>query len=446
LRDSGLCWGKVGKVVESDWRGGGVVRGGREGLVSDGVLNQLEGLRNSFFLGADLDERKMTWVRFNRLYSLDLQKDSSIAQKMQNSDWANSFRRLPRGGGGLKSVNGVFSVKSAREEIDKHLLVTSSSPTRWSKLLPIKVNVFSWRMILDKLPTRVNLSNRGMDIPCVLCSVCDIRVESRNHLFFGCSMACDLYRLISRWWNIHIPNLLDPLAWEDWFNGLRLNNMQSQALWFTDGEVALEAIVLEIENAKSEGSTCDVVSNSTFYQSLAGSIQYLTFTMLDISYAVQQVYLHMHDPREPHFSGLKRILRYVCGTLDYGLQLFSSSTTDLVAYLDADWIGCPTTWRSTSGYCVFFGNNLLSWSAKRQPRLSHSGAEAEYRGVANAVADTCWLRSLLRELHTPLSFATLVYCDNVSVVYLSCNPIQHQRTKHIEIDIHFVQDLVVRSG
>ncbi|GKA51956.1 ribonuclease H-like domain-containing protein [Tanacetum coccineum] len=173
-----------------------------------------------------------------------------------------------------------------------------------------------------------------------------------------------------------------------------------------------------------------------------GSLQYLTFTRPDISYAVQQVCLYMHDPRESHFSALKRIMRYVRGTLDYGLQLFSSSTTDLVAYSDADWAGCPTTRRSTSGYCVFLGNNLLSWSSKRQPTLSRSSAEGEYRGVANAVAETCWLRNLLRELHTPLSSATLVYCDNVSAVYLSCNPVQHQRTKHIQIDIHFVRDLV----
>ncbi|GKE99535.1 ribonuclease H-like domain-containing protein, partial [Tanacetum coccineum] len=102
-----------------------------------------------------------------------------------------------------------------------------------------------------------------------------------------------------------------------------------------------------------------------------------------------------------------------------------------VAYSDADWAGCPTTRRSTSGYCVFLGNNL-----------SRSSAEAEYRGVANAVAETCWLRNLLRELHTPLSTSTIVYCDNVSAVYLSSNPVQHQRTKHIEIDIHFVRDLV----
>ncbi|GJU69749.1 ribonuclease H-like domain-containing protein [Tanacetum coccineum] len=186
----------------------------------------------------------------------------------------------------------------------------------------------------------------------------------------------------------------------------------------------------------------DPVFDPTLYHRLAGALQYLTFTWPDISYSVQQVCLFMHDPRETHFSALKRILWYVRGTLTSGLQLYSSTTSFLVAYSDADWAGCPTTRRSTSGYCVFLGNNLLSWSSKRQFTLSRSSAEAEYRGVANAVAETCWLRNLLRELHTPLSTATIVYCDNVSAVYLSSNPVQHQRTKHIEIDIHFVRDLV----
>nr|GEW59474.1 ribonuclease H-like domain-containing protein [Tanacetum cinerariifolium] len=122
----------------------------------------------------------------------------------------------------------------------------------------------------------------------------------------------------------------------------------------------------------------DLVSDPTLYRSLAGALQYLTFTRPDISYAVQ--------------------------------QLYSSTTSNLVAYSDVDWAGCPTT--------------------------------PEYRGVTNAVAETCWLRNLLSELHTPLSTATLVYCDNVSAVYISSNPVQHQRTKHIEIDIHFVRDLV----
>lgn len=150
----------------------------------------------------------------------------------------------------------------------------------------------------------------------------------------------------------------------------------------------------------------------------------------------------MHDPREPHFHALKRILRYVQGTLDHGLHLYASSSTQLTAYSDADWGGCPTTRRSTSGYCVFLGSNLLSWSSKRQHTVSRSSAESEYRGVANAVAETAWLRNLLRELHTPLSTSTIVYCDNVSAVFMSSNPVQHQRTKHVEIDIHFVRDKV----
>nr|GEY04581.1 putative ribonuclease H-like domain-containing protein [Tanacetum cinerariifolium] len=115
---------------------------------------------------------------------------------------------------------------------------------------------------------------------------------------------------------------------------------------------------------------------------------------------------------------------------------------DLVAYSNADWARCPTNRRLTSGYCVFLRNNLLSWSSKRQLTLSRSSAVAEYHGVANVVVETCWLRNLLRGLHTPLSSAKLVYCDNVNAVYLSCNLVQHQHTKHIEIDIHFVRDLV----
>ncbi|GKE18612.1 ribonuclease H-like domain-containing protein [Tanacetum coccineum] len=152
-----------------------------------------------------------------------------------------------------------------------------------------------------------------------------------------------------------------------------------------------------VDTESKLGDDGDPISDSPLYQSLAGSLQYLTFTHRYKSYVVQQVCLYMQDPRKPHFSAFKQILRYVRGTLDHGLPLFSSSTTSLVAYSNADWAGCPTTWRSTS----------------------------EYRGFANVFAETCWLRNLLRELHTPLSSATLVYCDNLSAVYLSSNPVQH---------------------
>nr|GFA31483.1 ribonuclease H-like domain-containing protein [Tanacetum cinerariifolium] len=155
-----------------------------------------------------------------------------------------------------------------------------------------------------------------------------------------------------------------------------------------------------VDNESKLGADGDLVSDLTLYRSLAGSLQYLTYTCPDISYAVQHVCLYIHDPRKPHFSAYKRILRYVSGTLDYGLQLISSSTTYLVAYFDADWAGCPTTWRSTSGYCVFLGNKLLFWSSKHQPMLSRSSAEAKYHGVANSVAKT-FAGGQVRVLHVP---------------------------------------------
>jgi hypothetical protein len=150
----------------------------------------------------------------------------------------------------------------------------------------------------------------------------------------------------------------------------------------------------------------------------------------------------MHDPREPHLTAAKCILRYLQGTLDHSLLLHRASTSDLVVYTDADQAGCPDTRRSTSGYTVFLGDNLISWSSKRQNVISRSSAEAEYRIVTNDVVEACWLRQLLVELHNPLSRATLVYCDNVSAVYLSTNLVQHQRTKHVEIDLHFVCERV----
>jgi len=150
----------------------------------------------------------------------------------------------------------------------------------------------------------------------------------------------------------------------------------------------------------------------------------------------------MHDPREPHLAALKRILRYLQGTLSLGLTLCRSSPTKLVVYTDADWAGCPDTRRSTSGYAVFLGDNLVSWSSKCQHTVSRSSVEAEYRAVANGVAEATWLRQLLMELRHPPRSATLVYCDNISVVYLSSNPVQHQRTKHVEIDLHFVRERV----
>jgi hypothetical protein len=150
----------------------------------------------------------------------------------------------------------------------------------------------------------------------------------------------------------------------------------------------------------------------------------------------------MHAPRDPHLNLVKRILRYVKGTLDLGMHFSSSPTMSLTAYTDANWASCPDTCRSTSGYYIYLGDNLISWSSKRQATVSRSSAEAEDRAVTHVVAESCWVRQLLGELYHPLSSATVLFCDNVSTVYMASNPVQHRRANHIEIDIHFVQEKV----
>ena len=122
---------------------------------------------------------------------------------------------------------------------------------------------------------------------------------------------------------------------------------------------------------------------------------------------------------------LKRVLRYVKGTTTLGIQLRSAPTAMITAYSNADWAGCPDTRRSTSGFCVFLGNSLISWSSKRQTTVSRSSAEAEYRAIANAVSECSWLRHLLAELLVKVPSATVAFCDNISSVYMSRNPVHH---------------------
>ncbi|WVZ51462.1 LOW QUALITY PROTEIN: hypothetical protein U9M48_002608, partial [Paspalum notatum var. saurae] len=188
--------------------------------------------------------------------------------------------------------------------------------------------------------------------------------------------------------------------------------------------------------AKLSATDGSPVADPSEYRSLLGALQYLTLTRPDLAYAVQQVCLFMHDPREPHLALIKRILRYVKGTLSTGFHLGKSSPQSLTAYSDADWAGYPDSRRSTSGYCAFLGDNLVSWSSKRQTTISRSSAEAEYRAVAHAVG------CLLQKLHVSIASATIVYCDNISAVYMAGNPVHHRRTKYIEIDIHFVRKKV----
>lgn len=138
-------------------------------------------------------------------------------------------------------------------------------------------------------------------------------------------------------------------------------------------------------------------------------------------------------------------MRYLRGTLNHGLSISVGSIDSLRCYNDADWVGCPTTCRSTLAYCMFLGSNFISWPSKKQSVISQSSAETEYRSVTHAAAEITWLHSLLQDLHIFISLSSIIFCDNVSNIYLAHNPIQHAHTEHIEIDIHFIREKVASS-
>jgi hypothetical protein len=180
----------------------------------------------------------------------------------------------------------------------------------------------------------------------------------------------------------------------------------------------------------------------TEYRRLCGSLQYLTFTRPDITHAVNVVCQHFPNPTKRNMRAVKRILRYIKGTLTHGLRYLSQSSLTLNAFCDADWAGCPNTRRSTTGYCIFLGSNCISWASKKQPTVSRSSTEAEYRSLATTAAELTWLQHLLHDLGIKLERRPLILCDNQSAIHLAHNPVFHARTKHIEIDYHFIREKV----
>jgi histone deacetylase 1/2 len=178
------------------------------------------------------------------------------------------------------------------------------------------------------------------------------------------------------------------------------------------------------------------------YRSTVGALQYLTLTRPDISFAVNKVCQFLSQPTDVHWEVVKRILRYVKGTVDTGLSIRKSASTLISVFTDADWAGCPDDRRSTGGFVVFFGPNLISWSARKQPTVSRSSTEAEYKALANGTAEAIWLQPLLKELNVRQPRPPVLWCDNLGASYLTANPVFHARTKHIEIDFHFVRKKV----
>jgi hypothetical protein len=177
---------------------------------------------------------------------------------------------------------------------------------------------------------------------------------------------------------------------------------------------------------------------ATKYRSVVGALQYVTLTRLDIAFAINKVCQFLHAPTSTHLIVVKRILRYLSGTLGLGIQIRISKSLLISAFADADWAACIDDRRSTGGFIMSLVSNLISWSAQKQPTASRSSTKAEYKSLANATAEVMWVQSILTELGISLKRATCLWCDNIGATYLTVNPTFHGRMKHIEIDYRFV--------
>ena len=181
-------------------------------------------------------------------------------------------------------------------------------------------------------------------------------------------------------------------------------------------------------------------TNCAQYQKLVGKLIYLAHTRPDIAYAVGVVSRAMHRPQIRHMEAVIRILRYLKGTSGRGVLYQKNGHLDVVAYTDADWAGDRDDRRSTSGYFTLVGGNLVTWRSKKQKVVALSSAEAEFRGIAKGVTEILWLRRLLTELGFMPIKSSVLYCDNQAAINISENPVQHDRTKHVEIDRHFIKE------
>ena len=175
------------------------------------------------------------------------------------------------------------------------------------------------------------------------------------------------------------------------------------------------------------------------YQRLVGKLIYLSHTRPDISYAVSVVSQFMHCPSKDHMDAVVRILRYLKSAPGKGIMFSKNDHLDVEGYTDADWAGNLADRKSTSGYFTFVGGNLVTWRSKKQKVVALSSAEAEFRGMAKGLCELLWLRRLLSEIGFAPNSEMNLYCDNKAAIEISQNPIQHDRTKHIEIDRHFIK-------
>lgn len=196
-------------------------------------------------------------------------------------------------------------------------------------------------------------------------------------------------------------------------------------------------LVLNAKLSKEDG---DEMADARSYRSLIGSLLYLTATRSDLMYSASLLSRFMQQPSQTHFAAAKRVLRYLKGTTQLGIWFRSTKNGSLNGFVDSDWAGSIDDMKSTTGYCFSLGSGMFSWVSRKQEVVAQSTAEAEYVAAAAAANQAIWLRKILKDLGVEQHEATEIRCDNKSAISIAENPVQHGKTKHINVKFHSIRE------
>lgn len=190
-------------------------------------------------------------------------------------------------------------------------------------------------------------------------------------------------------------------------------------------------------DADKEGIKVD----ATQFKQMVGSLMYLTATRPDLMFVVSLICRFMANPTQLHFAAAKRVLRYLKGTMDYGVFYKKGGASEMVAYTDSDYAGDKEDSKSTSGYVFMMCEGAVAWSSRKQPIVTLSTTEAEFVAAAACACQAIWMRRILKDIGHVQADCTTLMCDNTSTIKLSKNPVLHGRSKHIRVRFHFLRDL-----
>jgi hypothetical protein len=244
-----------------------------------------------------------------------------------------------------------------------------------------------------------------------------------------------------------------------YFLGMRITRDRPNRLLFLDQQKYIHDILerFNMENSKPaltpfatgtklSASSIPVADQDrdlrSLYQSIVGSLMYtMLATRPDLSFTVSKLAQYMHNPDSTHLNAATHVLRYLRGTASYRLRL-GDNTDNIYGYSDSDWGGNIEDRKSTSGICFFLAGGVISWASKKQPTVALSSVEAEYMSLTLAAKQAMWLRIFLQELGLAIPSALTVFTDSQGAQALAKNPVQHARTKHIDIQHHFIRETI----